>query len=356
MNPTANTHAQFDLYFTEGQELYMTVFHDQQGKKRTSVRGNDEGAYPSYYGSFPWRKGARAVSVLALREAARTLRHQFDKAVIDGPLAHCLDQGIKKKSLWLKEMFGEPAFLIRRSNPGRKRGGPVVLSFANELSGGSIKVFVGPCQESAVRESDPEVVERLVQSLLEDRHRKAPIEEQSDCRLPSKNKNNVAQPTVGVFGVALRVNRNGQVEVFCNVVGTNQTLYRNAAGIRASWSGKIVDLPGGGLKLRDRGIQHALEREFRVETGGCKVTTIGAPIGPFEGINQITHRRDMAFAYRVSFTGRPRQNREASSHCWVPVIELRRQRMFRLPGKGIKSRLGEMILALVSKCGLNGKA
>jgi len=124
------------LYFELG-ELSEVVFHDGLGNEpRVCVRGKTSGPSRSA-GSFQWTSAVKALSVMAVRTALNP-----KEALIQGEgssLASSLDYAISKQPLWLSEMFGWDnkgvslaRRLILRSNPERKRPGPVTLGF-NQL-------------------------------------------------------------------------------------------------------------------------------------------------------------------------------------------------------------------------------
>lgn len=100
------------------------------------VRGRSSGAYEGY-GVFQWTSAVRALAVLAVQS---TIAAKLDdvQGWIEGEassLASSLDYAIDKEPLWLMDMFGVDALgrmkakrIFRRSNSGRKRGGPVAIS------------------------------------------------------------------------------------------------------------------------------------------------------------------------------------------------------------------------------------
>ena len=132
--------AHFQMNFAGGEkpELYETAFKllSTSGLRQT-VRGKSNGAFGSF-GSFQWTRAVKALSYLVLL----TLRsspeeHSAPPMLIGGvdSLAASLDYAIDKQPLWLIDMFGLDSFgnplicrLLRRSNPGRKRPGPVALA------------------------------------------------------------------------------------------------------------------------------------------------------------------------------------------------------------------------------------
>jgi hypothetical protein len=84
-------------------------------------------------GSFQWTRAVKALTILLLRAAVHG-----DSSAIQGEagsLAASLDYALSKEPTWLSEMFGADsegrAFarrLFQRTNPERKRAGPVIIT------------------------------------------------------------------------------------------------------------------------------------------------------------------------------------------------------------------------------------
>jgi len=119
------------LYFEVG-ELTEVVFNDGVSNlARTSVRGKSGGALRTA-GSFQWTSAVRALALLIVKTASTP-----SDALLRGlgnSLAASLDYAISKQPMWLTEMFGcdqqgisLARRLILRTNPERKRPGPVTL-------------------------------------------------------------------------------------------------------------------------------------------------------------------------------------------------------------------------------------
>jgi hypothetical protein len=119
------------MYFELG-ELTEVIFNDgTKTESRVSVRGKTGGPFRSA-GSFQWTSAVKALSLLLVKTCATP-----SDALLRGfanSLAASLDYAISKQPLWLTEMFGcdqqgisLARRLILRTNPERKRPGPVTL-------------------------------------------------------------------------------------------------------------------------------------------------------------------------------------------------------------------------------------
>lgn len=139
----------------EDPQLESTAFaHPVLVSELVTCRGKVAGAF-SGYGTFQWSSAVRALSCLMLLSASWAKR---SKADIDYPprlqgdkrsFASSLDYALGKQPNWLLDMFGVSARgqayarrLILRSNPERRRAGPVTLSLnTNFLKPQNIQVF-----------------------------------------------------------------------------------------------------------------------------------------------------------------------------------------------------------------------
>ena len=140
------THNALQIWLSNGDEgVAATKIALRDGSKagRLLVRGRSGGAFSTSY-SFSWTPAVKALCVLACRTAASSHpTHDQDLADNEiilsgkkGSLAASLDYAISKKPNWLLELFGWDSDgrclagrYIRRSNPERKRGDTVSLSF-----------------------------------------------------------------------------------------------------------------------------------------------------------------------------------------------------------------------------------
>jgi hypothetical protein len=146
--------AKFELHFKGDSqvELVETFFRSLGvGEPAVAVRGKTAGAF-SGAGSFQWTSAVRALCILCVRAALSEKDAALGvRALIQGyqgSLAASLDYAVSKQPTWLVEMCGVAKIgvansrrLFVRSNPERKRPGPVIVAF-NEtiLAGGDIRV------------------------------------------------------------------------------------------------------------------------------------------------------------------------------------------------------------------------
>lgn len=130
----------FRLWFSGGvhPELVKTnLTHPLLATQQISNRGRSSGAYFKG-GTFQWRPAVHALSILLLRTKLHVVN--VGEPILEGWVgspAYSLEYAIRKCPDWILEMFGraensgEPLVrrLIRRSNSGARRNGPVALSF-----------------------------------------------------------------------------------------------------------------------------------------------------------------------------------------------------------------------------------
>lgn len=133
----------------DGGELIEVYFQESATtEKRRSIRGKTGGAYRQA-GSFQWTSAVRALSLLALNAAI-----DANDACIQGEggsLAASLDYALSKQPEWLTDLFGcdhhgitYARRIILRTNPERKRPGPVVLALNTVyLPASAIEVRIG---------------------------------------------------------------------------------------------------------------------------------------------------------------------------------------------------------------------
>lgn len=119
------------LNFELGQLTEVRYQDDQHANSRRSVRGKTGGPFRSA-GSFQWTSAVKALALLLVKTKAAPM-----DALLRGDansLAASLDYAISKQPVWLTEMFGcdqqgisYVRRMILRTNPERKRPGPVTL-------------------------------------------------------------------------------------------------------------------------------------------------------------------------------------------------------------------------------------
>lgn len=133
---TPNT---LELHFagSSGVELIETRFEGPFNKAPlVAIRGKTIGAFKNV-GTFQWTSAVRALCVLCIRSAIAGQERSPLIGQLSGfksSLAASLDYALSKQPAWLREVCGtDPqgnAYmrkLIVRTNPERKRPGPVVL-------------------------------------------------------------------------------------------------------------------------------------------------------------------------------------------------------------------------------------
>lgn len=124
------------LYFDIGELIEVQFRDGAAGETRVSVRGKTSGPLRQA-GSFQWTAAVKGLSLLMLRTCAG--QEGMLLAGEKDSLASSLDYAISKQPIWLTEMFGCDSQgtslakrMILRTNPERKRPGPVVLGI-NQL-------------------------------------------------------------------------------------------------------------------------------------------------------------------------------------------------------------------------------
>lgn len=168
-----------ELYFggsiVDAQLIESRFTHGSTGLVHTSVRGKTAGAL-SHAGTFQWTSAVKALCALSLKTLIAELRNDKECARIEGvqgSLASSLDYALSKQPCWVAEMCGMDALgnaylrrLLLRTNPERKRPGPVVLSFNRfKLPAASIKIFWDGREVSSIDE-----LSRLLSAVVADAH------------------------------------------------------------------------------------------------------------------------------------------------------------------------------------------
>ena len=135
------------LYFEAGQLTEVAFRENANSEPRRTIRGKTGGAF-RHAGSFQWTSAGRALGRL-LAKAGMNPQNSTIQG-LGGTLASSLDYALSKQPVWISEMFGCDQHgisyarrLILRTNPERKRPGPVVLGVNYVyLPATSIEVFV----------------------------------------------------------------------------------------------------------------------------------------------------------------------------------------------------------------------
>jgi len=153
------------LYFESGQLIQVIFKESSSGEARRSIRGKTGGAFRTA-GSFQWTSAVKALGVLLVQTAFNPQTDSIQGQV--GSLAASLDYALSKQPIWISEMFGcdqqgisFARRLLLRTNPERKRPGPVVISVNQVyILSSDIEVYV-----DGLRCSESEL-EQLVATLL----------------------------------------------------------------------------------------------------------------------------------------------------------------------------------------------
>jgi hypothetical protein len=135
------TQRSFELHFAGNADVQLVEarFIDRvSGATRVTVRGKTAGAFRDA-GTFQWTSAVRGLCILLGKSKMVHLvgdgHSTANISGLQGSLAASLDYAITKQPIWIREMFGSDMQgntlaqrLISRTNPNRKRPGPVVLA------------------------------------------------------------------------------------------------------------------------------------------------------------------------------------------------------------------------------------
>lgn len=133
------------LWFSSDRqiELIKTTFKSPSiANEVCAIRGKTAGAFASC-ATFQWTAAVQALSILLLKAVIRDKNgcRTFEPLLEGGKgtIASSLDAALYKQNSWL-ELFGSTASgdllsrrIITRTNPGRKRFGPVMISLNQKL-------------------------------------------------------------------------------------------------------------------------------------------------------------------------------------------------------------------------------
>ena len=146
--------AKLSMWFSEyeGVSLDQTSFkHPLLQSEQRTVRGKSAGALQGYF-AFQWTPAVQALSLLMLNSARLALQPEAEQYLLLGTHATpaaSLDYALSKEPAWLLDMFGVDSHgraiakrLFKRSNPERKRPGPVILALnCNLLRSQEITIY-----------------------------------------------------------------------------------------------------------------------------------------------------------------------------------------------------------------------
>lgn len=151
----------------ESGELTEVIFQEgETSAARASVRGKTGGVFRTA-GSFQWTSAVKALALVMVKTSFQPLNGTIKGDT--GSLAASLDYAISKQPLWLGEMFGSDKHgiclvrrIILRTNPERKRPGPVTLGVNQTyLPVDAVRIFLDG------RLCGPEQLEKLWRGLEE---------------------------------------------------------------------------------------------------------------------------------------------------------------------------------------------
>ena len=162
------------LHFHQEKDPQLTemVLFTSSGLRRRSVRGKTAGI-DREAGTFQWTAGVKAHCLLAIR----SLEDQSFLRGETGSPAAALDYALSKPPTWVQELFGGDgpggSFVSRyflRSNPERKRPGPVSICFhPSHLSKNNIEIFLNGRKLQA---SEAEALAPFIESDFERTNRR----------------------------------------------------------------------------------------------------------------------------------------------------------------------------------------
>ena len=135
------------MYFECGQLTEVLFQENANTEPRRTIRGKTGGAF-RYAGSFQWTSAVKALSLLITKTAMNPQGSTIQG--LGGSLAASLDYALSKQPVWLAEMFGcdqqgisFARRMVLRTNPERKRPGPVVLGVNHVyMPTASVEVYV----------------------------------------------------------------------------------------------------------------------------------------------------------------------------------------------------------------------
>ena len=183
----------------ERPELDRTEFtHPQVSGSLRAARGH-AGRMHGFEGNFHWSSAVQALSILLLETKAWALLAPGEKEALPLPLlaggksspAASLDYAISKQPSWLLDMFGTDSKgtticrrLLQRSNPERRRPGPVMISVnIKTLPPEALHIFTN---EQEVTE--PNKLLALAEAIASTWEEPAPTEQQAEEPRTAQNR------------------------------------------------------------------------------------------------------------------------------------------------------------------------
>jgi len=144
-NSHPSNQTELSLWFSTDRqiELIKTTFRCPiLSNEVCAIRGKTSGAFSSC-ATFQWTAAVQALTLLLIKAAIRekTGCHTYEPLLEGGKgsIASSLDAALYKQNSWL-ELFGATATgdllsrrIVNRTNPGRKRFGPVMISLNERL-------------------------------------------------------------------------------------------------------------------------------------------------------------------------------------------------------------------------------
>ena len=139
------------LYFTSGKVLRLSCIESVSGSACHLAVASKAAIGQDGNGGFRWSRGVKVLSILFVRLALSTLDTSVEVRIEGGrgSMAASLDGVLSQEPEWLVRMFGlltqgapRCRRLFVRSNPGRKRCGPVAVSLSQRIKRESVRIFL----------------------------------------------------------------------------------------------------------------------------------------------------------------------------------------------------------------------
>lgn len=163
------------LYFVGSADpiLVKVIYRpDTTSKQILSVRGKTGGAFDTEC-TFQWTAAVQGLCALLLKKAVSAdPKAEATLSGGQGSVAASLDYALDKQPAWLADMFGLASDgniiarkIFRRTNPGRKSKGPVVIGINKALLGTlSVAVFLDDVQVGT-QEGVSELLSLLIEKI-----------------------------------------------------------------------------------------------------------------------------------------------------------------------------------------------